>query len=96
MWLIVRVFPTRAQFDSQNPVSVYALGYENTAFYAFYYEVDRITTLDMDFLASLAINKLESRPEHYIIYADKCALDQDFMLKHGITFKRIPVILPVF
>lgn len=48
----------------------------------------------MDFLASLNIKKLTmgggKRPETYIIYADKCALDKAFITRHGIVFKRIP------
>jgi adenine-specific DNA-methyltransferase len=60
----------------------------------FYYEREKITTLDIDFLTSLHINVLikngGKRPETYIIYADKCALDKEFLSKHGIVFKRIP------
>jgi adenine-specific DNA-methyltransferase len=60
----------------------------------FYYERDQVTTLNVDFLASLNIKALlikgGKRPEHFVVYADKCALDRDFLTKHGITFKRIP------
>ena len=73
-----------------SPVSKYALGSSDTALWIFYYERERVTTLDMDFLASLKIKKLPQRPETYLIYADKCALDKVFLAKHGITFKRIP------
>lgn len=78
------------QCGTDNAVSRYALGASDTALWLFYYEQDRITTLNLDFLASLNIKRLEKRPEHFIIYADKCALDKDFLAKHGITFKRIP------
>ena len=75
-------------------VSRYALGVNDTALWLFYYERNRITTLNLDFLATLNIKSLlknvGKRPEQFIIYADKCALDKDFLYEHGITFKRIP------
>ena len=80
----------QSRFEEINPVSPYALGSSNSALWVFYYERDRVTTLDLDFLATLNIADLSSRPEQFIIYADKCALDRDFLYKHGITFKRIP------
>lgn len=82
--------PTGNRFDDRNPVSPYALGATDTALWVFHYEKDRVTTLDIDFLGELKIKNLPSRPEQFVIYADKCALDKDFLYKHGITFKRIP------
>jgi adenine-specific DNA-methyltransferase len=82
--------PTSTRLDSENSISPYALGATETALWVFYYERDRVTTLDLDFLASLNIKNLEARPEQFVIYADKCALDKDFLYKHSITFKRIP------
>lgn len=82
--------PTEKQLGTENPVSPYALGLKDTALCVFYYEKDRVTTLDIDFLGQLKIKNLQSRPEQFVIYADKCALDKDFLYKHGITFKRIP------
>ncbi|PMS16550.1 type III restriction endonuclease subunit M [Trinickia dabaoshanensis] len=82
--------PPSQQFGKDNPITPYALGATETALLVFYYERDRITTLDLDFLAALNIKSLPSRPEQFVIYADKCALDKDFLYKHSITFKRIP------
>ncbi len=82
--------PPEHRHSMDNAISSYSLGLKDTALYLFYYEKERITTLDMAFLGSLHIKQLPTKPENYIIYADKCALDKDFMLKHGITFKRIP------
>lgn len=82
--------PPGQQCGTDSAVSRYALGASDTALWLFYYEQDRITTLNLDFLASLNIKRLTKRPEHFVIYADKCALDKDFLAKHGITFKRIP------
>jgi len=86
--------PTAQQYGTDNDVSRYALGASTTALWLFYYERERVTTLNVDFLASLNIHALldkgGQRPEHFIIYADKCALDKDFLTQYGITFKRIP------
>ncbi|MQY50754.1 site-specific DNA-methyltransferase [Rhodocyclus tenuis] len=82
--------PTEQRWDTENAVSQYALGSTDSALCVFYYEKDRVTTLDIDFLGTLNIKNLPSRPEQFVIYADKCALDRDFLYKHGITFKRIP------
>lgn len=82
--------PTEKQYGKDNLISPYALGSTDTGLWIFYYERERITTLDLDFLAGLDIKGLPCRPEQFVIYADKCALDKDFLYKHGITFKRIP------
>jgi adenine-specific DNA-methyltransferase len=71
--------PLAQQCGTDNAVSRYALGASDTALWLFYYEQDRITTLNLDFLASLNIKHLTKRPEHFVIYADKCALDKDFL-----------------
>ncbi|PHV10976.1 site-specific DNA-methyltransferase [Chitinimonas sp. BJB300] len=86
--------PAASKCGADSPVSRYALGTSATVLWLFYYERERVTTLNLDFLASLNIKALLNnggkRPEHFVIYADKCALDADFLIKHGITFKRIP------
>ena len=86
--------PVAVRCGTDSPVSRYALGASDTVLWLFYYERERVTTLNLDFLASLNIKALQRnggrRPEQFVIYADKCALDKDFLIKHGITFKRIP------
>ena len=63
----------------------YLLGTNNDTAYYFYYEKDKPTTLNYEFLAMVKI-----KATSYIIYADICALPKEFMEKHGITFKKIP------
>lgn len=63
----------------------YLLDHYNDTAYYFYYEKDKLTTLDLE---SLSIVK--EKAEQYIIYADNCLLDQEYMLKHKIIFKKIP------
>ena len=86
--------PTEQQLDTTHPISPYALGMGNRCLWVFYYEREEVTTLDLDFLASLNIKALknggQARPESYVIYADKCTLSAEFMAQHGIVFKRIP------
>lgn len=56
----------------------------NTAYY-FYYERERVTTLDHTFLATI-----QTKAEGYTIYADLCSIPQETLRKHNITFKKIP------
>ena len=56
----------------------------NTAYY-FYYEQENVTTLDYAFLATI-----QTKAEGYTIYADLCAIPQETLRKHNITFKKIP------
>ncbi len=58
--------------------------YNDTGYY-FYYEKDRLTTLSID-----TLNIVTEKAEQYIIYADVCLLDKDYLLKHNIIFKKIP------
>jgi len=43
------------------------------------------TTLDLSLLTQLV-----KRPGRYLIYADQCALGEDFMRRHNIVYKKIP------
>ena len=56
----------------------------NTAYY-FYYEKDKLTTLNKDFLATI-----KTKASGYLIYADVCALPKETLNKSGIVFKKIP------
>ena len=56
----------------------------NTAYY-FYYEQKSVTTLDYAFLSTI-----QTKAEGYTIYADLCAIPQETLRKHNITFKKIP------
>lgn len=58
--------------------------YLNTGYY-FYYEKDNLTVLSVDNL-----NIVTQKAEQYVIYADICLLDKEFMLKNNIIFKKIP------
>lgn len=57
--------------------------YNDTGYY-FYYEKDKLTTLGLDTLSIVT-----ESAEQYIIYADKCLLDKEYMLAKNIVFKKI-------
>lgn len=63
----------------------YWLDNHNQTGYYFYYEKGRLTTLDID-----TLNIVANQQEQYIIYADHCLLDADYMLAKNIIFKKIP------
>jgi adenine-specific DNA-methyltransferase len=56
----------------------------NSAYY-FYYEKERITTLNHEFLATV-----RTQAEGYVIYADLCMLSDEELREYHITFKKIP------
>lgn len=58
--------------------------FNNTSYY-FFYEKNQETALDYDFLSTINI-----KSEQYIIYADNCLLQDDFMSDKNIIFKKIP------
>ncbi len=71
--------------EVENGEHMYWLGeWERTSYY-FYYDKDRATVLNLEFLATLT-----KKTEKYIIYADSCLLDEDFMQRYNIQFKKIP------
>lgn len=63
----------------------YLLGYHDNTDYYFYYEPDRITTLSHD-----TLNIVERTAEAYVIYADRCTIDKEWLNNHHIVFKKIP------
>ncbi len=73
------------QLSIDNKHSPYVLGIQDETSYFFYYEKDRATTLDLEFLS-----KLKFRPKEMVFYADICLLNKQQMQKYGIIFKKIP------
>ena len=63
----------------------YFLGCNYGAAYWFYYEKEKATILDIDFLSTI-----KGKYEQYIIYADICLIPQDLLQKNNIIFKKIP------
>lgn len=63
----------------------YYLGMHVGTAYYFYYEKEKLTTLNRDFLHTVKI-----KADGYVIYADSCTLSNREMEKYHITFKKIP------
>lgn len=74
---------TKSTYEPQR--EAYLLGTQNDTAYYFYYEKDKPTTLDENYLRTLA-----TKAQQYIIYADVCLLDKSLMDKYHIVFKKIP------
>ena len=68
--------------EQDNP---YFLGAARDTGYYFYYEKDAVTTLNHQFLATIT-----EKAEHYLIYADLCAIPDEELKRYNITFKKIP------
>ena len=60
--------------------------YQHNNYYFFYIKGEE-TCLDWDFLSTFTER---DRAEMYIIYADRCVLTPEEMIKHNIVFKKIP------
>lgn len=68
-----------------NASSPYWLGEAHGLGLFFVWNDSAATTLDLALLTQLV-----KQPGRYLIYADQCALGENFMRRHGITYKKIP------
>ena len=76
---------TKQLLEPRKADEPYFLGkYVDNAYY-FYYEKERITTLNHDFLGTV-----RTKAGAYVIYADQCTLSDNELERYGITFKKIP------
>ncbi len=76
---------TNYELKITNTENKHFLGKHNDTAYYFHYDVESITTLDHDFLATM-----KTKAGQYVIYADNCLLTKDFIMTHHIIFKKIP------
>lgn len=82
----IRYSETKSEIQKRNLDNKYYLGTNFDTDYYFYYEKEKITELNYDFLANIKKEK-----NHWlIIYADICSLSDEFMKKNNIVFKKIP------
>ncbi|MDY0139007.1 MAG: site-specific DNA-methyltransferase [Candidatus Izemoplasmatales bacterium] len=63
----------------------YYLGTNEITDYYFYYDKDKVTNLNFDFLSSI-----KKKNEVYVIYADKCTISDRDLDRLNIVFKKIP------
>jgi len=76
---------TKQPMDASSEKEPYLLGHFQNAAYYFYYEKERITALNDEFL-----DKIKTKAEAYVIYADINMLSSEQLAKYRITFKKIP------
>ena len=69
---------------SQEDEPYYLGTYIGSAYY-FYYEKERLTTLNREFLHTINV-----KADAYVMYADVCTLSDAELEKYHITFKKIP------
>ena len=69
----------------------YFLDTQNSTAYYLFFEPNKTTTLNHDFLSTI-----KTKAEQYIIYADNCTLTKDYLLRHNIIFKKIPRDITLF
>lgn len=67
------------------PEEEYLLGVHNQSAYYFYYEPERMTTLNRAF-----VQGIKTQADGYMVYADVNALSDEEMAALRITFKKIP------
>lgn len=77
---------TKTPFTEPKKKNKYFLGTNHDADFYFFYEKNKATTLNYEFLSSLETKK----NKQFVIYADLCLLSEEFMRKHNIIFKKIP------
>ena len=75
---------TKASYNPRSGKGYYLGKHGDTGYY-FYYEPNEITVLSHDFLAEIS-----EKAGGYVIYADRCELDDADLVKYGFTFKKIP------
>lgn len=76
---------TKTPYTPANGDNPYYLGQHNDTGYYFYYEPQRITVLDYDFLSTIT-----EKTGGTVIYADRCSIDDGKLSQMGIIFKKIP------
>lgn len=76
---------TKTPLEKASNGNPYYLGESRGTDYYFYYERERLMTLNHQFLATI-----KDRAEGYLIYADLCTIPDEELKQYNITFKKIP------
>lgn len=75
----------KQSLPTASPEEPYLLGVSSETAYYFCYERDAVTKLDMAFLRTV-----RTQADGYVIYADLCNVNEVFLKKHHIVFRKIP------
>ena len=76
---------TKKPIETNSTDNRYYMGKNNDTAYYFYYEKDKPTTLNREFLSTV-----KTETTGYVIYADICALSKETLSANEIVFKKIP------
>jgi adenine-specific DNA-methyltransferase len=68
--------------ESKNPHFIASL--DGTSYYLMH-QPDGLGTLDFEFLKTV-----DKKDEQYVIYADRCHIDEELLRRHSVIFKKIP------
>lgn len=80
---------TKSALPAKKLKNKFHLGSAFGVSYYFYYIKGVETVLDFDFLKTV-----KDRDEQYVIYADSCAIDSEYLKSRNIAFKKIPRDIP--
>lgn len=80
---------TKTALPAKKLKNKFHLGSAFNVSYYFYYIKGQETVLDFDFLKTV-----KDKDEQYVIYADSCAIDSEYLKSRNITFKKIPRDIP--
>lgn len=76
---------TRTPYKKPSGNNAAYLGNFNDTGIYFHYEKGKQTSLDDKFLRSIEVNA-----DNYLIYADECEYNEEYLQRHKIVFKKIP------
>ncbi|MCD1655180.1 site-specific DNA-methyltransferase [Treponema zuelzerae] len=76
---------TKSALPAKKLKNKFHLGSAFGVSYYFYYIKGQETVLDFDFLKTV-----RDKDEQYVIYADSCTIDSEYLKSRNITFKKIP------
>lgn len=78
-------FETKSALPNPSLQEPHLIGVWNDTAYYLHHHQDHSTTLNMEFLATI-----QTSAKHYVVFADRCTLDDAFMQEHRIRFQPIP------
>jgi adenine-specific DNA-methyltransferase len=71
-----------ATTETKNPQFI---GSQDGTSYYLHHQSDGLGTLDFEFLKTI-----DKKDEQYVIYADRCHVDEELLRRHGVIFKKVP------
>jgi adenine-specific DNA-methyltransferase len=89
IWYAETKSPMPRKKKIQKDENPYFLGSIFGVSYYFYFSKKQNTVLDYAFLKTI-----KTKDEQYVVYADSCAIEESWLQKHNVRFKKIPRDIP--